>query len=109
MILSKKFVENYGGNNTLLLRILETMCAEMCVRLEEETKDDEIDAKNGDSSISYHRAKRAGRMQAWRDLLDYFDADFLENNLVELHCFYKKQVEELRKKTYEEIRRTNED
>lgn len=109
MVLSKEFMMEYGDNNTLLLRILETMYAEMCVRLDEEIKEDEKDVKSGKSYSSYSRAKREGRVQAWRDLLDYFDADYLEKNLTDLFLYYQKKLEELRKKQYEEIRRTNED
>ncbi len=76
----QEFIKKYSNDKEMLLKILRTIYAELVVR------HDEISKKDNISELD------RGKMDAWRDLLDYFDIDFLEENLNFLYSLYTEKL-----------------
>lgn len=80
----KEFIEKYGNDKDMLLKILKTIFMELVVRLDKESKE------------KHTNNIKLGRLTAWRDLLDYFDPEFLEENLNILYLYYSEELEKLK-------------
>lgn len=72
----KEFIEKYGNDKEMLLKILLTMYAEIVEHLKQLNEN-----ANSDAYLN-------GRLSVYRDMFDYFFTDFIDDGLANVYEYY---------------------